>query len=266
MSVNRARDRFVSSPCLVLVDHRCTLAVVTHASHQVLDASPAGRRKRVPGMTQVVEMHVPQSGRLGRVLPAAHPVEVASPQRRTLRTRKHKRGRLWPDKDGQVLTERGNDHLRNTNRSASSPGLQWAKRDLAARRPPIREGSPDPDQPLVQADIRSCQCSHLAPPQTGKGGEQSQRAGCRCRAGHRRRRSQKDRTEPSQPSGRRTRGQAWTPPNRPMWRSGRRADRGRAGCHPRGPSDSRRCRPTGHRPEAQPARDAHPGKPMHCRI
>ena len=54
MSVDRARDCLVSAPRLVLVDHRGTLAVVTHASHQVLDASPAGRCKRVPGVTQVV--------------------------------------------------------------------------------------------------------------------------------------------------------------------------------------------------------------------
>jgi hypothetical protein len=59
MSIDRARDRLVSAPRLVLVNHRRTLAVVTQASHQVLDASPAGRCKRVPGVTQVVEMHVP---------------------------------------------------------------------------------------------------------------------------------------------------------------------------------------------------------------
>ena len=75
-----------------------------------------------------------------------------------------------------MLTERGNDHLGNTNCPASSPGFQWTKRDLAARRPSIREGSPDPDQPLLQADIGSCQCRHLPPPQAGKGGEQHQDA------------------------------------------------------------------------------------------
>ena len=176
MSVDRAGDRLVSAPRLVLVDHRRTLAVVTQASHQVLDANPAGRCKRVPGVTQVVKMHVSQSGRLGRTPPATCPVEVATPERRTLWTREHERGGLWPDKDGQVLTERGNDRFGNTDYPASSTGLHWTKRDLAARRPGIRKGDPDPDQPRLQVDIGSCQCRHLPPPQAGKGGEQHQGA------------------------------------------------------------------------------------------
>jgi hypothetical protein len=54
VDVDRICDPLVSSPGLVLVNHRRTLTVVTQASHQVLDASPAGRCERVPGVTQVM--------------------------------------------------------------------------------------------------------------------------------------------------------------------------------------------------------------------
>ena len=55
VSVDRARDDLVSPSCLVLVDDRSALAVVSHSRHQILQACPAGCGEVVAGVPEIVK-------------------------------------------------------------------------------------------------------------------------------------------------------------------------------------------------------------------
>jgi hypothetical protein len=56
VSVDRARDDLVGPSCLVLVDDRSALAVVSHPRHQILQACPAGYGEVVAGVPQIVKV------------------------------------------------------------------------------------------------------------------------------------------------------------------------------------------------------------------
>lgn len=56
MGVDRARYDLVSPSRLVLVDDRCTLAVVTHPGHQIPETGAADRSEVVPGVPEIVKV------------------------------------------------------------------------------------------------------------------------------------------------------------------------------------------------------------------
>ena len=56
VGVDGARDGLVRAARFVLVDHGRSLAVVPHPGHEVPQPRAAGRRERVAGMPQIMEM------------------------------------------------------------------------------------------------------------------------------------------------------------------------------------------------------------------
>ena len=62
VEVDRIRDPLVSTACLVLVDQRGALTVVTHPRHQVLEPRAAGCREMGTSMPQVVEVQAAALG------------------------------------------------------------------------------------------------------------------------------------------------------------------------------------------------------------
>ena len=65
--VDRIRDRLISAPGLVLVDHRGPVAVAPHPGHQVPE--PGAAFGMVPGVAEVAEVQARQADRLDRVRP-----------------------------------------------------------------------------------------------------------------------------------------------------------------------------------------------------
>lgn len=58
--VDRARDRLIRATCFVQMDHRRSLAVVTHARHQILDPGAARRGEGVAGVPKIMNVQTEQ--------------------------------------------------------------------------------------------------------------------------------------------------------------------------------------------------------------
>ena len=74
VSVDRISDPLVSSPSPMLVDHRGPFTVVTHASHQVPQASATMSLGRdvIPGVAKIVEVQARQSHQRHYLRPPRH--------------------------------------------------------------------------------------------------------------------------------------------------------------------------------------------------
>src|SRR5262249_2163892 len=81
VSVDRARDDQVSPTCLMLINDRRALTVVTHPGHQILEARTPSGREPIAGCPEIVKMQTFSADRPHGVRPGRHLIEVAAPQR-----------------------------------------------------------------------------------------------------------------------------------------------------------------------------------------
>jgi hypothetical protein len=109
--VDRIRDRFVRPAYGVLVDHGGPHVVVSHPSHQILEARARLGGQHVPGMTKIVEMQAGHAHALDHIHPAATGVEAAAPKRATLGAWEDQRARLALDVGIQVLLQQRDDRF-----------------------------------------------------------------------------------------------------------------------------------------------------------
>ncbi len=90
----------------VLVDESGSGARMTHSDHELFGAGTRGRRERVAGMAKIMESKSDQPDGCTGWLPHP-PVEVAAPQRGTVRGREQKCLRCEVSTDGEVSFEFG---------------------------------------------------------------------------------------------------------------------------------------------------------------
>ena len=119
MRVDGVRDRRVSAPGLVLVDHRGPFAVMPHPGHQVPEPGTALRRELISSVPEVVEMQPRHADRRDSARPRGHLVEVATPQRTTLDAREDERAGLVLDEGGEMSAQGRDDRIRNADDAAT---------------------------------------------------------------------------------------------------------------------------------------------------
>lgn len=98
-----------------LVDHGGTLAVVPHPGHEIFQPGPGGRRERISGVSEIMQMQAGRPDRGSCVRPPSRPVEVPPAHRAAHRPREDQGVWLGLHERHQVLAKRRNDHGRDAD-------------------------------------------------------------------------------------------------------------------------------------------------------
>src|SRR4051812_18329360 len=108
-----------------------------------------------------MEMETRRTDRRHGIGPADQLVEVAAPDRATVRTRKDKCGRLIVTVIDQVLTDRREDRVREGDRSAA--GLRLRRTDGETHAALLHKCLADPNCARVHVDVLALESGHLTP-------------------------------------------------------------------------------------------------------
>jgi len=128
---NRIGDGALPVAGRVQVDESGPGAAMAHAFHQLPKVRARVRRQRVPGVSEIVEVHADQADRADRGQPCAT-VDVAVTHRRSGRTGEDERVVLLPHELAEVLRHFGAEQRGERYDALSSAGFGRAEGVAAA--------------------------------------------------------------------------------------------------------------------------------------